>query len=186
VCSHAPDPLRRRLWLVLALGLGLAPMLASGCDGGQSGNEGDIPAPPCAGQGALFQARVVDVGGGSVRLEVDAPVKAGAPILGAEGEVVFSGEVEPGDMLRGKLGTVYAWSHEFAIGEPVAVLAGTWGDLLEFQLMPMTGDRVIVQWTSETFESSLEELASEDCSERLSSRVDLASDVRVDSGCGLR
>jgi len=184
--SRARYPLGRRLWLVAALGVGLAPALGSGCIGGQSGNEGDIPAPPCAGQGALFQAHVLDVGGGSVRLEVDALVKAGEPILDAEGDVVFSGEVAPGEVLRGKLGTTYAWSHEFVIDAAVAVLAGTWGDELEFQLMPMSGDRVIVQWTSETFESTLEELAAGDCSQRLSSRVELDSDVRVDSGCGLR
>lgn len=178
-------PLGRRLCLAVVIAFGLAPALGSGCIGGQSGNEGDIPAPPCAGQGALFQAHVLDVGGGSVRLEVDALVKAGAPILDSEGDVVFGGDVEPGEVLRGKLGTIYAWSHEFAIDEPVAVLPGTWGSLLEFQLMPMTGDRVIVQWTSATFESRLEELAAEDCAERLSSSVDLESDVRVDSGCGV-
>lgn len=185
--STARYPLDRRLWLGLAaLGVGLAPLGGVSCLGGQSGNEGDIPPPPCAGQGGLFQAHVLEVGEGNVRLEVDALVAAGDPIVDTEGRVLFSGEVAPGEVLRGKLGTIYAWSHEFAIDEPVAVLPGTWGDLLEFQLMPMRGDRVIVQWTSETVESTLEELAASDCSLRLRSRVELDSDVRTDSGCGLR
>lgn len=172
--TNAPSPLCQ-LWFVAPL----AAALGAGCNGGQSGNEGDIPAPPCAGQGALFQAHILDVGGGSVRLEVDALVKAGYPLTNDDGTEIFSGEVQPGEVLRGRLGSVYSWSHEFSSGESVAVLPGPWQELLSFELMPMQGERVIVQWTSARFESTLEELAAEDCSERLAGRVELDSDVRV-------
>jgi hypothetical protein len=176
--AKTPSSICGHLWSVTLLaGCGLV-SLGSGCLGGQSGSEGEIPAAPCAGQGALFQAHVLDVGAGSVRLEVDAQVKAGDPLTNGDGVEIFSGTVEPGEVLSGRLGRVYAWSHEFTSGESVAVLPGPWGELPSFELMPMEGERVIVQWTSARFESTLEELAAEDCSQRLSERVELDSDVR--------
>ncbi len=47
--------------------------------------------------------------------------------------------------------------------------------------MPMTGERIDIQWGRARTQSSLEELAAHDCEARLRARVDPDSDVRTDS-----
>jgi hypothetical protein len=89
-------------------------------------------------------------------------------------------------VLRGKLGQYYSYTHDFAAGEHVAALPGPWGDQLEFQLMPMLGERIDIQWGRARTQSSLEELAASDCEARLRARVDLGSDVRTDSAGTVR
>lgn len=136
---------------------------AIGCAGGQSGNEGELPVPPCAAQGALVAGRISTLGAGCVTLEVLWVAKDGVPVTNAEGRELFSGNANPGDALRGKLGQIYSYSHSFEEGDTVAALPILWGDHLELQLMPLDDEEVEVQWGAAQFRTALDDLASPTC-----------------------
>lgn len=144
-------------------------VLVSACAGGQSGSEGELPAPPCAGSGGLFEGRITRLESGCVTVEIDRVVSAGDGVLDSEGGVLFTRLSTEGDVVTGRLGTVYAYTHVFSVGESVAVLPGPFGDVLELQLLPIGPDGVEVQWGRRTGHVIIDDLAAPDCAERLES-----------------
>lgn len=53
---------------------------------------------------------------------------------------------------------------------------GPWDELLNFELMPMDGERVQIQWVGRAYETSLAELAQPECDvRRWTDRGDLPS-----------
>ena len=140
--------------------LWLAPLLVA-CAGGQSGNEGDLPPVPCGNGGVVISAEVSALSAGCVTLEVIEIFNA-APILDHEGrELLAEDELRVGERLQGKRGRVYAYQHEFRIGEQVVALVDSWDTQLNFELMPMQGERLQVQWAGRAYETSLVEFALE-------------------------
>jgi hypothetical protein len=90
-------------------------------------------------------------------------------VFDGEGNSLHSGQVEVGDVVTGKVGMVYAYTHEFDPGESVAVLPGSWGDLLELQLLPSSEGLVEVHWGRRLGDISVDDLAAGDCVEQLES-----------------
>jgi hypothetical protein len=148
--------------------LWLSVLWLSACTGGQSGSEGSSPAPPCAAGRALFVGRIHEVSGGCVSIEVERVVAAG-PLSLANGGTV-DGNSATGAVLRGRLSTIYSYRHEFMAAESVAVLIDAWDEPARFELFPLVGDRVQVQWGPQRLEVELEEMAAPDCAERLEAR----------------
>lgn len=153
--------------------------LTTACAGGQSGNEGELPVVPCAGEGALLEAVVVRAEAGCLELDVLRVVKPGLELRGSSDEVVFAGDAEPGERLVGKLGVVYSLRSSFVPGDVVAALPVLWGDMLEFQVMPRDGNNVLGRWGGNKFTVSFTELASPRCEATLSERL-----VALDSSEG--
>lgn len=151
---------------------------ALGCAGGQSGNEGELPVPPCAGQGALVVGRISTLGAGCVTLEVLWVAEDGLPVTNGEGRELFSGNANAGAALRGKFGQIYSYGHTFNEGDTVAALPTLWGDHLELQLLPLDGEDVEVQWGAAHFQVTLDDLASPTCDATM--RANAASADRDD------
>ena len=153
---------RHGVWAVwLSLGL-----LLVACAGGQSGNEGDLPPAPCGNGGVVVSAEVSALSAGCVTLEV-IEIFNPASVLDGEGrELLAEDELRAGERLRGRRGSVYAYQHEFHVGERVVALVDSWDTQLSFELMPLDGDRVQVQWAGRAYETSLVELALPDCDVR--------------------
>jgi len=147
-------------------------ILLVACAGGQSGNEGQRPVPPCAGPGGLFEGRVIEVGNGCVTVQIDHVVSTGSGVLDGDGQVLFSGQAEVGDVVVGKLGTVYAYTHDFSDGESVVIAPGAFGDVLELQLMPGGSGEVEVHWGRRFGRLPVEDLVGADCVEQLESLPD--------------
>ncbi len=145
--------------------------LTAACAGGQSGNEGELPAVPCAGEGALLEATVVRAEAGCLELDVLRVVKAGIELRGSSDEIAFTGDTEPGVRLVGKLGVVYSLRSAFVPGDVVAALPVLWGDMLEFQVMPSDGNNIDGRWGGNKFTVSFTELASPQCEAILSERL---------------
>jgi hypothetical protein len=141
------------------------------CAGGQSGNEGDMPAPPCAGDGALLEAAVLSTAAGCVELEVIRVLKTGTEVRDRSGNVLFSGRTEPGERLNGKLGIVYTVVTSFGPGDIVAALPMPWSDMLEFQIMPSNDDSIAGRWGSNTFSATFADIASPQCAAILEERL---------------
>ncbi len=145
--------------------------VTAACAGGQSGNEGELPAVPCAGEGALLEAVVVRAEAGCLELDVSRVVKSGLALRSGSDEIVFAGDSDPGVRLVGKLGVVYSLRSLFVPGDVVAALPVLWGDMLEFQVMPSDGDHVEGRWGGNKFTVSFTELASPQCEAILSERL---------------
>lgn len=136
------------------------------CSGGQSGNEGDISAMPCGGGGLVLAAQVSALDQSCVTIEVT-QIASAAPVFDDQGRALLDvGDVAVGEHLRGRRGSVYAYLHEFSVGEPVAALVGSWEEQLNFELMPMNGELVQIQWVGKEYETSLAELALPECDVR--------------------
>lgn len=146
------------------------------CAGGQSGNEGDLPAPPCANDGALVTGTILALAEGCVTLDVVWVAKDGLPISNGDGRELFSGSAEPGDQLRGRIGQHYSYSHTFVVGETVVALPTAWGETLELQLMPLHGEDVDLQWGPASFSATLDELKSPECQATIRDRAESAAD----------
>jgi hypothetical protein len=155
----------------------LSVLWLSACTGGQSGTEGRLPAAPCAAGRALLVGRIHEVGGGCVSIEVERVVAAG-PLSVANGGTIDNNSAV-GAVLRGRLSTIYSYRHEFMAAESVAVLIDAWGESARFELFPLAGERVQVQWGPQRLEVELDEMAAPDCAERLEARRTPQSDVVV-------
>jgi hypothetical protein len=155
------------------------------CGGGQSGSEGDPPAPPCAGDGLVLQGRITQLGAGCVSIAVDAATSGAQSVTSPAGALLLGANVSPGQVVRGRLGQVYSYAHDFALGDPVAALAGSWGDMLNLELLPRQDSTVRVQWAGRQFETSLSTLTSDECSAMMSAHRDDDS-VRIEGGASDR
>jgi hypothetical protein len=155
--------------------------LAAAC-AGQSGNEGyedpgQLPGAPCVtGEAALVLGTIESLGGGCVGLRVDRVVTPG------------QAEVEVGELVRARAGTVYAWKRTFAIGDSVAATLQLPTAILvdgsvsrpgptSVQLLPFTDDRVQIQWGRVMLSAALDELTAPDCSEVLWERREASDDL---------
>lgn len=123
----------------------------------------------------MLQGTVSEMGSGCVGVHVERVVAKGAEIVRADGSVLFDGSAAPGEIVRGRLGSVYAYTHEFRLNEPVVVLVGTFDDDLGLQLLPVEGDVAQVHWSGRRFEAPIEELAAPDCDAKLQARFDEAA-----------
>lgn len=169
VLLRARPPFSRPVSCLGLLGCFLAAL--TGCAGGQSGNEGERPAPPCAGSGLLFEAEILTLDDGCVTLRFERKVTGGSDLSDGAGTLLLSGETDAGDSATARLGTTYAFTHAFHAGEAVVALPRLWGDELEFQLMPLMDDEVDVQWGSKRMRATVDDLAAADCAERLDALV---------------
>lgn len=155
-----------RPWLACSF-VGLA-----ACAGGQSGAEGEEPAPPCAYGQAVLHARIAELAGGCVGVEVEELVSAGVPVHSSDGSVAFDGIVEPGELVRGHLFAHYAYTHSFQLNEEVAVFVGPGNYDLGLQLLLMVDGVVQIQWGKRPVQATLAELASPECPSLLSARYE--------------
>src|SRR4051794_22624195 len=152
-----------RLGAAAALVVSIA---AIGC-GGQSGAEGEWPAAPCAGEAALLIGRIEDVGGGCVSVRIERVIATGAPLSDVHGDMLFDGNPEVGSVVRGHLGSIYAFTHDFSAAEPVAVLVGADRDDLAFQLFPLEGERAQIHWAGKWLKAGFDDMTASDCPDRL-------------------
>ena len=142
---------------------------AAGC-GGQSGNEGELPAAPCARNQAVVVGRIEAIGGGCVTVRVDRVAAAGEPLLSLDGDEVFDGRPVPNAALSGYFASAYAFRHEFRAGERVAAIIGTRGDMLSLELFPLDGDRVQARWAHADLSLTLVDLIAADCQSKLEAK----------------
>ena len=164
----ACDPHPAWRWLQL----GVLALAAIGC-GGQSGNEGELPAAPCAREDALVVGHIESVGGGCVSVRVERVVSAGAL---TSLDVVLQ-QLERGATISGRLGRIYSSRHDFQQGDAVVVIAsageaspaGVW-----LELFPYRDDRAEVQWGLAQLQIELNVLHAPDCDERLWARRESA------------
>jgi hypothetical protein len=158
-------------------------LLALSACGGQSGNEGDLPAAPCARDNAFVVGRIEEVGAGCVSVRVERVVSAGMPLPAADGGVRSDGEPEVGELLRGRLGTIYSYDHEFERADSVALFVEPWGDdAIALQLFPVDGDRVQIHWAGQRLELEVAEMVEVDCQSKLEARRKPSDDVRHGGG----
>lgn len=148
--------------LCLALGL----LLPGACAVGQSGNEGDLPAAPCPHGGPLFEAEVVSLDSGCVTVKVKRILQQGEPVVDGNAAPLLD-DVQLDAQLTAKLGTTYAYRHEFSAEDAVVVLPGLWGDQLEFQLLPRSSNGVEIWWGPRLVYASTDDLVAADCTARL-------------------
>lgn len=127
----------------------------------------DLPAMPCARDSAVLQGRVSDIDRGCVAVEVQQAIGDWQPVTANDGAIILDGSVRPGDVVRGRLGRVYSYDHEFHIGDSVACLGTNWDGILNLEMMPIEDDRVRIVRGPREFEASLEDLAAPDCESRL-------------------
>jgi hypothetical protein len=159
-------PRTRTLTRLLQLLAAAVLALSSGC-GGQSGVEGDRPGPPCAVNQTFVVGRIEDVSGGCVSVRVERVLAAGEPVYDGNGEVIFDGNPKIGDVLRGHLGSTYAYTHEFEAAASVALFVETFDDVPALQLFPLQGDRVQLHWAGKLLEVGFTDMTAPDCYDRL-------------------
>lgn len=152
---------------VLQSGLALLVVL-SGCS--QSLATFDPPAPPCASGRSFVVGGIEAVGAGCVTVRVERVVRDGSPVSDQSGRELFDGAPEVGVSLRGYLATVYAYKHEFQVGESVALFVYGRYDQLALELFPFEDERVEVLWGRQSFSLALEELSADACSSELLAR----------------
>lgn len=156
----------------------LAGALVLGCEGASSDRGGDRPIAPCASAtGAssstlLLRGRVTALERGCVTLAVDALLGGAASVLSADGTVLLGPDLGAGDVIVSRLGQVYSYAHEFQVADEVAILAGTWGEALSFELMPWLDGSVHIQWAGREFDATPSDLLALDCADRLQSLAD--------------
>ena len=125
----------------------------------------------------MLNGRIAEVGGGCVSVEVYQTIKRGASIEDRQGNTQFSGQAEPGELLRGRLGKVYAYDHGFEVDEDVAVVPEPWDDALSLSLFPRQGSSVALTWGRARGQATLEELAASTCVQTVQARLDPGSDT---------
>lgn len=163
--EHAPHAAAAHRYRAPCASAALALSLVA-CAGGQSGNEGDLPPAPCGSGGTVITAEVSALSASCVTLEVTGVAHAAA-VLDRDGRALLGeDELTGGATLRGRRGTMYAYRHEFRVGDPVLVLVGEWDASLNFELMPLSGERVQIQWAGRAYEAPIAELASRECDVR--------------------
>lgn len=155
--------------------------LLCGCASGQSGNEGELPAAPCANDNTLFEARITSLKGGCVTAQVENVLNQGGGIVDGSGNLLLD-DLRVGDRLTAKLGAIYAYMHSFNEGDVVVVLPGLWGDVLEFQLLPIVPEGIEIHWGPRLIHASSDDLLAVDCEERLQEMPD---EGRSESGSSI-
>lgn len=163
------DWIVRRTFGTLLSGLLVAP---AACSGGQSGAEGEEPAPPCAYGGPVLRAHIAELAGACVGVEVEELVSAGVPLRRSNGSVLFDGTAEPGETVRGRLLAFYAYTHSFQLNEEVAVLVGSGDSELTLQLLPVVDGVAQIQWGKSPIQATLAELVSPECPSLLTARYE--------------
>jgi hypothetical protein len=164
----------------LLLSLSGCAMAAVGCSGGQSGSEGELPAAPCARHGLLLQGHISELGGGCVALTIDVAASGMQSVADGGGTVLLDANVTPGQVVRGRLGQTYSYTHDFELGEAVAALPEAWSTMLNLQLMPVRESMIQVQWARSQFLVLPGVLTSAECEAALLPLRD-DDDVRLDS-----
>jgi hypothetical protein len=155
--------------------------------GGQSGNEGELPAAPCARSQPTVVGRIEALGEGCVSVRVERVVQAGDPVVGHSSEVILEGPPMPGSVLRGYLDATYAWRHAFAAEDPVAVVVSSRGDMLSLQLLPVEDVRVQAQWGKVQLQFTLDDLIAPDCQTKLEAEhLQHVGDDVIEGGSGTR
>jgi hypothetical protein len=136
--------------------------LVAACAGGQSGGEGELPAPPCAYGRALIQGTVVELASGCVGVQTTRVLSAGVTAS------ADAPELAPGDTIRGTLRAVYAYRHTFEPDQEVAGFVEADGDGgWALDLMPVTAGEAQIDWAGALLSRSLDALAAEDCPSQL-------------------
>jgi hypothetical protein len=151
------------------------------CAGTES-DGGDLPPPPCSSAEVLLTGQVTALGQGCLSLQVDQVVGDTRSVTRPDGEVLLS-DVAPGDVVGARLGQVYSYAEEFHVGDAIVGIAGTWGDMLSVEAMPLNGERVHIQWAGRQFDAAVADLTASDCQERLRS-ADEQNGTRVPHGGG--
>jgi hypothetical protein len=159
--------------------------MPSACSlGGQSGNEGDMPAPPCAREGsALLRAHVIALEKGCVSVQVDEVIKTiDDASLAPDGGLVSSHWPSVGETLHGVLVTAYSYTQAFEVGAEVAVLVeGVPDPLAYLQLMPLVDDRIRIEWAGVRYEASFDELTRANCDAESTARRETAEEIERSS-----
>jgi hypothetical protein len=104
-------------------------------------------------------------------------VSEGDPIYATSGSVLFNGNPDRGAIVRGRLGSIYAWQHEFEDRAEVAFFVEPQGEELTLQLFPLEDDQVQVQWGSRELQLDVGEMSGPDCAENLENRRESSEDV---------
>jgi hypothetical protein len=156
----------------------LALLVALSCG---SDEPGELPAPPCAGRNALVVGTIEDLGSGCVSVRVQRVVSEGDPIYATNGSVLFNGNPDRGAIVRGRLGSLYSWQHEFEDRAEVAFFVEPRGEELSLQLFPRDDDQVQVQWGSRELQLEVGDMVGPDCAENLEMRREASDDVIEDT-----
>jgi hypothetical protein len=136
----------------------------AGCAASES--EPDLPSLPCARDGIVLQGRVADSSDGCVGLEVMMVVGDASSVVRSDGKSLLR-DVALGDIVRGRLGQIYSYDRDFHIDDMVVGIAGSWNDILNLELLPLSADSVEVLRGNRRFTAPVTDLVASDCESRL-------------------
>lgn len=126
----------------------------------------DLPSLPCAHDGILLQGRVADLSEGCVGVEVMMVVGDRSSVVRSDGQSLLR-DVASGDIVRGRLGQIYSYDRDFRIDDTVVAIAGSWNDILNLELLPLSADSVEVLRGNRRFTAPVTDLVASDCEFRL-------------------